>query len=88
MPARKATVKKPNPGAETGTGGTQLIPFLKQVREETTETIAAEYTRGLIASGLFPRESAKRSREVAEKEGEKMVGLAWGFDEGGGICHW
>lgn len=88
MPARKATVKKPNPGAETGTGGTQLIPFLKQVREETTESIAAEYTRGLIASGLFPRESAKRSREVAEKEGEKMVGLAWGFDEGGGICHW
>ena len=88
IPARKTTaIKKPNPGGETGTGGTQLIPFLKQVREETTESVAAEYTRNLIAYGLFPRESVKRNREVAEK-GEHMVGLAWGFDEGGGICHW
>jgi indoleamine 2,3-dioxygenase len=90
IPARKSSmtaVKKLNPGGETGTGGTQLIPFLKQVREETTERVAAEYTRGLIASGLFPRESAKRRRDVVDR-GEQMVGLAWGFDEAGGICHW
>jgi indoleamine 2,3-dioxygenase len=92
LPSSKTTVKKPNPGGETGTGGTQLIPFLKQVREETMEGIAAEYTRGLIAQGLFPRESAKRSREVAEKGQTQTVGLAgvWetGFDGVGGICHW
>lgn len=86
------TVKKPNPGAETGTGGTQLIPFLKQVREETMEGVASEYTRGLIATGLFPRESAKRRREVADEVESQTVGLAgvWesGFDGGGGICHW
>ena len=90
VPSGKTVVKKPNPGAETGTGGTQLIPFLKQVREETMEGVAAEYTRGLIAQGLFPRESGKRSREVVEKT--QTVGLAgvWetGFDGGGGICHW
>ena len=55
-PLRKATVKKASPGGETGTGGTALIPFLKQVREETMEGVVAEYTRGLIAQGLFPRE--------------------------------
>lgn len=92
LPSAKTTVKKANPGGETGTGGTQLIPFLKQVREETVEGVAAEYTRGLIAQGLFPRESAKRSREVAEKGQMQTVGLAgvWetGFDGVGGICHW
>lgn len=92
VPSRKTTVKKANPGGETGTGGTQLLPFLKQVREETMEGVAAEYTRGLIASGLFPRERAKRTREVAEKGQTQMVGLAgvWEteFDGGGGICHW
>jgi indoleamine 2,3-dioxygenase len=91
LPSSKtAGVKKVGPGGETGTGGTQLIPFLKQVREETVEGVAAEYTRGLIATGLFPRESAKRGREVAERT--QTVGLAgvWetGFDGGGGICHW
>jgi indoleamine 2,3-dioxygenase len=92
VPSRKTTIKRANPGGETGTGGTQLIPFLKQVREETMEGVAAEYTRGLISQGLFPRESAKRSREVAEKGETQKVGLAgvWetGFDGGGGICHW
>ena len=92
VPSSKTTVKKPNPGGETGTGGTRLIPFLKQVREETMEGVAAEYTRGLIAQGLYPRERAKRSREIAEREDtQTVVGLAgvWetGFD-GGGICHW
>jgi indoleamine 2,3-dioxygenase len=90
VPSGKVAVKKPNPGGETGTGGTQLIPFLKQVREETMEGVAAEYTRGLIAQGLFPRESAKRNRNAVEKT--QTVGLAgvWetGFDGGGGICHW
>ena len=93
IPSRKpTTVQRTNLGGETGTGGTKLIPFLKQVREETMEGVAAEYTRGLIAQGLFPRESAKRSRDVAEKEQTQTVGLAgvWetGFDGGGGICHW
>lgn len=92
LPSSKTNVKKAHPGGETGTGGTQLIPFLKQVREETMEGVAAEYTRGLIAQGLFPRESGKRSREVAEKGQTQTVGLAgvWetGFDGGGGICHW
>ena len=91
-PSSKAkNVKKSNPGGETGTGGTQLIPFLKQVREETMEGVAAEYTRGLIVKGLFPRESAKRARDGEEKGQNQKVGLAgvWdtGFD-GGGICHW
>jgi indoleamine 2,3-dioxygenase len=93
IPSSKASsVKRPNPGGETGTGGTQLMPFLKQVREETMESVAAEYTRGLIAQGLFPRESAKRNRDFLENmNGNQTVGLAgvWekGFD-GGGICHW
>lgn len=93
IPSRKTSVKKNgNLGGETGTGGTQLIPFLKQVKEETLAGVAAEYTRGLITQGLFPRESSKRSREVAEKGQTQTVGLAgvWetGFDGGGGICHW
>lgn len=31
-----------NPGRETGTGGTQLIPFLKQMRDKTTEALIEE----------------------------------------------
>jgi indoleamine 2,3-dioxygenase len=94
LQASGSSIKKPNPGAETGTGGTKLIPFLKQAREETMEGVAAEYTRGLIAQGLFPRESAKRSRKIAEETETQMqtVGLAgvWetGFEGGGGLCHW
>ena len=89
VPSNKSAVVKPNPGSETGTGGTKLVPFLKQVREETVEGVASEFTRGLIARGLFPREMAKRIRD--EGNVSKTVALAgvWesGFD-GGGICHW
>lgn len=47
LPSRKATSM--NPSMETGTGGTQLVPFLKHVRRETMEGIADEGTRSLIA---------------------------------------
>jgi len=60
-----------------GTGGTALIPFLKQARDETGEPAIGNWVRGLIGR-----------REIGD-EGEGVVcGLAGQWSSEGGICHW
>lgn len=55
LPARKHTQGmglsgKGNGGDETGTGGTQLMPFLKQTRDEVGDAAAGDWSRFLLSS--------------------------------------
>ena len=78
-----------------GTGGTALIPFLKQARDETGEPAIDAWARRLLSNG--PADGGSnfaalgKMREHADGEME-IVGLAgtWSTDDSseGGICHW
>ncbi|KAF2140661.1 uncharacterized protein K452DRAFT_273378 [Aplosporella prunicola CBS 121167] len=80
-----------------GTGGTALIPFLKQARDETGEPAIDAWARRLLGNG--PADAGGRGKGGARltKMGEHAsgemttVGLAgvWSVDDSeGGICHW
>ncbi len=79
-----------------GTGGTALIPFLKQARDETGEPAIDAWARRLLNNGpgvLSVDEGVARLGKVSEGlDGEfEVVGLAgtWSVDSSeGGICHW
>ncbi|MCJ1318137.1 hypothetical protein MMC15_003464 [Xylographa vitiligo] len=77
-----------------GTGGTALIPFLKQARDETGEPAIDAWARRLLSNG--PAEGGSnfaalgKMGEHADGESE-VVGLAgtWAMDDSeGGLCHW
>jgi len=78
-----------------GTGGTALIPFLKQARDETGEPAIDEWARKLLMGGRrteADKEIAYESRLTAaelDAEEPQVVGLAgsWNMeDNGGGLC--
>lgn len=80
-----------------GTGGTALIPFLKQARDETGEPAIDAWARRLLNNGPGDfgsvDDGVARLGKVAEGlDGEvEVVGLAgtWSVDDSeGGICHW
>ena len=77
-----------------GTGGTALIPFLKQARDETGEPAIDAWARRLLSNG--PAEGGSNFAALG-KMGEhadgdmEIVGLAgtWHMDDSeGGLCHW
>ena len=77
-----------------GTGGTALIPFLKQARDETGEPAIDAWARRLLSNG--PAEGGSNFAALGKMgehaDGEmEIVGLAgtWAMDDSeGGICHW
>lgn len=75
-----------------GTGGTALIPFLKQARDETEEPAVNPWARRLLRNGPVQPRSAMLSKVDEHADGHlEVVGLAgaWTADETeGGICHW
>ncbi|KAF2470047.1 indoleamine 2,3-dioxygenase family protein [Lindgomyces ingoldianus] len=78
-----------------GTGGTALIPFLKQARDETGEPAIDAWARRLLNNGPaeFNNDGVARLTKMNEHtNGEvEIVGLAgtWSVDDSeGGICHW
>ena len=81
-----------------GTGGTALIPFLKQARDETGEPAIDAWARRLLGNGPagVGRSSsgfvgAGKGGESKATGGEQIVGLAgtWTTDDSeGGLCHW
>ncbi|KAF2503240.1 indoleamine 2,3-dioxygenase family protein [Lophium mytilinum] len=81
-------------GRLRGTGGTALIPFLKQARDETGEPAIDAWARRLLNNG--PADAmggvARLTKMSEHASGEvEMVGLAgtWSVDDSeGGICHW
>ena len=79
-----------------GTGGTALIPFLKQARDETGEPAIDAWARRILSNGPGDDEQRKgfaalgKMGEHADGEME-IVGLAgtWAMDDSeGGLCHW
>ncbi|KPI43551.1 Indoleamine 2,3-dioxygenase [Cyphellophora attinorum] len=83
------------PKKTRGTGGTALIPFLKQARDETGEPAIDEWARNILMGGRrteVDAEIAYQSRLTAQEldaEEPLIVGLsgAWDMEEsGGGLC--
>ncbi|KAK6539807.1 hypothetical protein TWF694_009996 [Orbilia ellipsospora] len=67
-----------------GTGGTALIPFLKQARDETGEpSIGAWARRLLTSSGIAPL-----GRDVGSVRIQGLAGQWLDSEDVGGICHW
>lgn len=75
-----------------GTGGTALIPFLKQARDETGEPAIDAWARRLLSNSPGVLDSASLSKVGEQPDGHlKVVGLCgtWTADDSeGGICHW
>ena len=77
-----------------GTGGTALIPFLKQARDETGEPAIEAWARRILSGA--PEEEQRAFAPLGKmgehKNGAKeIVGLAgmWAMDDNeGGICNW
>ena len=75
-----------------GTGGTALIPFLKQARDETGEPAIDAWARRLLSNGPADKKFAALSKVGEHADGHlEVVGLCgtWTAEENeGGICHW
>lgn len=77
-----------------GTGGTALIPFLKQARDETGEPAIDAWARRILSNGPAHGHADFASLgKVGEHVNGAMgiVGLAgtWSVDDSeGGLCHW
>ena len=80
------------PGKLRGTGGTALIPFLKQARDETGEPAIEAWTRKLLGHGPTEPGQAVMAAESSVVDAKvEIVGLAgtWTMDDSeGGLCHW
>lgn len=88
-----ANVKHDGSGKKLrGTGGTALIPFLKQARDETGEPAIDAWARRLLSNGPADSSFAALSKVDEHADGHiEIVGLAgtWAMDDSeGGICHW
>lgn len=80
-----------------GTGGTALIPFLKQARDETGEPAIDAWARRILSDSpaeTWPTSVIPSFGQTAQRTtaGEmEIVGLAgtWTMDDSeGGLCHW
>ena len=90
--------EKPSAKKMRGTGGTALISFLKQARDETGEPAIDAWARKLLMGGRrteVDHEIAFESRITAQELDAEievpLVGLAgsWNLeDNGGGLCAW
>ena len=84
--------KDENRTGQKGTGGTALMPFLKQARDETGEPAIDAWARRLLSNGPVDKSSASLSKVGEQPDGHlEVVGLCgtWTADDSeGGICHW
>lgn len=77
-----------------GTGGTALIPFLKQARDETSEPAIDAWARRVMNKDYSSRgqeDFFMDKQEVIPGDGLESCGLAgsWNVeDNGGGLCHY
>lgn len=76
-----------------GTGGTALIPFLKQARDETGEAAIGDWGKQLLdKAGVNSAKVTTLPKVDEHADGQmEVVGLAgtWSMDAGeGGLCHW
>ncbi|KAJ6028044.1 Indoleamine 2-3-dioxygenase subfamily [Penicillium herquei] len=91
-PQNLATAVPPDSKKLRGTGGTALIPFLKQARDETGEPAIDVWARRILSNGPAAAGSASLSKVGEHPDGHlEVVGLCgtWTADDSeGGICHW
>ncbi|KAL2854987.1 Indoleamine 2,3-dioxygenase [Aspergillus pseudoustus] len=84
--------EKPDSKKLRGTGGTALIPFLKQARDETGEPAIDAWAKRLLTTGPAESSFAPLSKLGEHPDGHlEVVGLSgtWATDDSeGGICHW
>ena len=79
-----------------GTGGTALIPFLKQARDETGEPAIDAWARRILSNGTADGVGESKGFALGKigehaDGGLEIVGLAgvWKMDDSeGGLCHW
>lgn len=86
---RKLSQSKPGEKKDVrGTGGTALIPFLKQAREETGEPAIDAWTRRIMRGDRSVRLGKIGEHSSGEMETVGISGV-WSVDEGdGGICRY
>lgn len=91
-PVNLATAAPSDKKKLRGTGGTALIPFLKQARDETGEAAVDAWAQRLLSNGPALSTSAPLSKVGEHPDGNlEVVGLCgtWTATESeGGICHW
>jgi len=93
-PSKRLNLAHPSasPGRKLrGTGGTALIPFLKQARDETGEPAIEDWARRLLSNGPGRVDMHSQMKRDPWLGGGGWVGLAgaWRVDDSeGGICHW
>lgn len=87
-----ATARQGDKKKLKGTGGTALIPFLKQARDETGEPAIDAWARRLLGDAPASSSFAALSKIGEHADGHiEVVGLSgtWAADDcEGGICHW
>ena len=94
LSSSKANGGIPTARSLRGTGGTALIPFLKQARDETGEPAIGRWAQKLLAanSGHAHPGRVKLGKMEEHADGQlEIVGLAgtWAVDDSeGGLCHW
>lgn len=69
-----------------GTGGTALIPFLKQARDETGEPSIGTWAQRLLTNK--PSLHLRHPENTTEVKIQGLAGLWLDSEDGGGICHW
>lgn len=89
---RPSDPNKPGSKKLRGTGGTALIPFLKQARDETGEPAIDAWAKRLLSNGPAGSSIASLGKVDEHADGHiDIVGMAgtWAMDDSeGGICHW
>lgn len=92
-PALNLATSSPGSKKLRGTGGTALIPFLKQARDETGEAAIGPLSKNVLNTERREVAKAIDLPKVGETvEGRvEILGLAgtWSMEESeGGLCHW
>ncbi|KAK6531557.1 hypothetical protein TWF281_008351 [Arthrobotrys megalospora] len=81
----KGLARTPNNRSDLrGTGGTALIPFLKQARDETGEPSIGVWARRLLTDSRI----ALPGREAESVRIQGLAGQWLDSEDVGGICHW
>lgn len=83
---RSGLAKSNSKKEQKGTGGTALLPFLKQCRDETGEPAAGSWGKRILSDSGTLKTSVNKKRKLDDEEDEefdenKVVGLAGSWND-------
>ncbi|KAI0464711.1 hypothetical protein LJB42_002334 [Komagataella kurtzmanii] len=86
---RSGLAKKSSSQQERGTGGTALLPFLKQCRDETGSTAASSWGKRMLVDGMLQLKIKPVAADSVQDD-NNIVGLAgsWNNDNDQKKGHW